>query len=98
MPTHVPYLINLHVHVNTSADTQVVYTFDTFHGSSGGPVLFTEEGETVLLAVHRKSTLKSMRDATSIVTNTGYNVGSVLTQTFLRRLFPNDHGVLDSTA
>ena len=98
MPSNVPYMVDLHVRVNTSADTQVVYTFDTYHGSSGSPVLFNKEGETVLLAVHRKSTIKSMRDARGVVTSTGYNVGSVLTQNFLRRLFPNDHGVLDSTA
>ena len=72
------------------ADTQVVYAFDAFHGSSGSPVLFVREGEVVLLlAVHRKSTQAKMRDETGQLTNTAYNIGSVLTQDFLKHLLPN---------
>ena len=71
------------------ADTQVVYTFDTYHGSSGSPVFFAKEGEVVLLAVHQKSTQAKMRDETGQLTNTAYNIGSVLTQDFLRCLLPN---------
>ena len=80
----------LDVLVYTSAETQVVYTFDTYHGSSGSPVLFAKEGEVVLLAVHRKSTEARMRDQTGTRTSVGYNVGSVLTQDFLKRLSPDD--------
>lgn len=69
-----------------SADTQVVYTFDIYHGSSGSPVLFVNEGEAVLLAVHRKSTQATIRDETGAPTRTAYNVGSVLMQDFLRCL------------
>ena len=76
----------------------MVYTFDTFHGSSGSPVLFVREGEVVLLAVHRKSTDARMWDATDKLTDIEYNIGSVLTQSFLRRLLPKGQGVLDTAS
>ena len=84
------------VHVHTSAES-LVYTFDTYHGSSGAPVLFAEEGEVVLLAVHRKSTATCMVDAAGQRTSIGYNVGSVLSESFLRHLCPDDRSVSDST-
>ena len=80
----------MHVCFVYPAETQVVYLFDTYHGSSGSPVLFAKEGEVVLLAVHRKSTEVGMRDETGTRTSVGYNVGSVLTQDFLRCLCPRD--------
>ena len=85
------------VHVHTSVESQVLYTFDTYHGSSGAPVLFAKEDEVVLLAVHRKSTAQPMMDAAGQRTSIGYNVGSVLSQSFLRRLCPNDRSVSNST-
>ena len=64
----------------------MVYTFDTFHGSSGSPVLFVREGEVVLLAVHRKSTTVTTKDGSGVRSSFGYNVGSVLTKEFLEQL------------
>ena len=68
------------------ADTQVVYAVDTYKGSSGSPVLFVDEGEVVLLAVHRKSTAIPTMDGNGVRSSFGYNVGSVLTQEFLADL------------
>jgi len=88
--------LDLRVHVHTSVESTVLYTFDTYHGSSGAPVLFAKEGEVVLLAVHRKSTATRMLDAAGQRTSIGYNVGSVLSEGFLRRLCPNDQSMSNS--
>ena len=67
----------------------MVYISDTFHGSSGSPVFFVNEGEAVLLAVHRKNT-KALIKYAGAVTNSGYDTGSILTQDFLGHLIlPN---------
>ena len=59
----------------TPADTQLEYTSDTYNGSSGSPVLTVEDGELVLLAVHR---------AINPLTITG--IGSIVTEDFVTRL------------
>ena len=68
----------------------MAYAFDTYHGSSGSPVLFTKQGEVVLLAVHRKSMQTTVKNEAGAATNVSYNVGSVLMQDFLARLVPNN--------
>ena len=90
--------LDLCVHAHTSAESLVtLYACDTFYGSSGAPVLFTKEDEVVLLAVHRKRTATCMVDAAGQKTSIGYNVGSVLSEGFLRCLCTDNQSMSNST-
>ena len=68
-----PYCVCL---LYTPADTQLVYMLDTYHGSSGSPVLLATEGNLVLVAVHRRFSRTDRR----------FKIGSVVTENFLARL------------
>ena len=62
---------------HTPADALVTYMLDTYHGSSGAPVLLaTDDGKLKLVAVHRK-----------IARGSGIcKIGSIPIEDFLSRL------------
>ena len=60
-----------------STDTLVTYMLDTYHGSSGAPVLLaTDDGKLELVAVHRK-----FSRASGVC-----KIGSIPNEDFLSRL------------